>query len=64
MLKTITHLALAASLLTATAITTAPKAEAGGGRVAAGIVAGTIIGLGIAGGYAGPRDGYYRGCRK
>jgi len=62
MLKTITRLALAGSLLAATAITTAPNAEAGGGRVAAGIVAGTIIGLGIAGAYAGPRDGYYGRC--
>jgi hypothetical protein len=61
MLKTITHLAFAASLLAATAISTAPKAEAGGGR-AAGVVAGTIIGLGVLGAYAASRDGYYGRC--
>jgi heme A synthase len=65
MLKSITHAALAATLLAATTIATAPEAEARRGRAAAGIVAGTIIGLGIAGAYAASRDRghyYHRSC--
>ena len=60
MIKKIAHLAMAASLLAATAITTAPQAEARGGRVVSGVIAGTVLGLGIAGAFAGPR--YYGRC--
>ena len=64
MLKSITNIALAGSLLAASAVVSAPSAEAHyrGGRVA-GAVAGTIIGLGILGAYAANREpGYYRSC--
>ena len=64
MLRKITQLALAGSLLAATSIVTAYDAEAHGrGGRAAGVVAGTIIGLGVLGAYAASRDrGYYRSC--
>lgn len=55
MLRKLTHFALAASLLAATSIASAPQAEARGGRVA-GAVAGTIIGLGVLGAYAHARE--------
>ncbi|MGE3918996.1 MAG: hypothetical protein AB7F78_25185 [Hyphomicrobiaceae bacterium] len=62
MLKSIKSIAVAGALLAATAITVAPPAEARGGR-AAGVVAGTIIGLGVLGAYAATREpGYYRSC--
>ncbi len=55
MLKTITHAAIAATLLAATTVTGATNAEARGGRTA-GVVAGTIIGLGLLGAYAHSRE--------
>lgn len=63
MLKKLTHAGMALALIGATAITTAPTADAHGGRRTAGIVAGTVIGLGILGAYAASRDRYYYdGC--
>ena len=63
MLRKITHLALAASLLAATSIASAPQASAGNGGRVAGAVAGTIIGLGVLGAYAHGRErGYSRAC--
>lgn len=65
MLTKLTHAAMALALLGATAISTAPRAEAHGrgGSTAAGIVAGTVIGLGVLGAYAASRDrGYHRSC--
>lgn len=62
MLNSLKHMALASSLVAAMAIAAAPAAEARGGRTA-GIVAGTIIGLGVLGAYAHARDrGYHRSC--
>jgi hypothetical protein len=66
MLKTITNMALAGSMLAATMIMSAQDAEAHrryyGGRTA-GAVAGAIIGLGVLGAYAAGRErGYYRSC--
>jgi len=67
MLKKLSYMALAGSLLAATTIVTASDAEARRGR-AAGIVAGTIIGLGVLGAYAAARErdrgyyGYSRSC--
>ncbi|MFM9942174.1 MAG: hypothetical protein ACKVP7_22040 [Hyphomicrobiaceae bacterium] len=46
-------------------LVTAPEAEARRGGRTAGIVAGTIIGLGVLGAYAHARErnhGYYRSC--
>ncbi|MEZ5853446.1 MAG: hypothetical protein R3D67_01380 [Hyphomicrobiaceae bacterium] len=60
MLKTITHAAIAATLLAASTFTVTTTAEARGGRTAAGVIAGTIIGLGVLGAYANARD-YDRG---
>lgn len=65
MLKTFKHLALAGSLLAAASTVTVSTAEAYGrrGGRAAGVVAGTIIGLGLLGAYAAERDHrYYRSC--
>ncbi len=54
--------ALAVALIGSTAITTAAPSQAGdGGRVAAGVAVGTLLGLGIAGAYDRPR--YYAGDR-
>lgn len=62
MLKTLKTVALAGSLLAAATVATAPHAEARGGRTA-GVVAGTIIGLGVLGAYAASQErGYYRSC--
>lgn len=60
MLEKLTHTAMALALVVGTSVVTAPQAEAhrrGGG--AAGLVAGTIIGLGILGAYAASRDRDY-----
>lgn len=64
MFKNIIRTAMAASLVAVTTVGTAEQAAAGSGGRAAGIVAGTIIGLGVLGAYAGSRDrGYYhRSC--
>ena len=63
MLKTFKHLALAGSVLAASATIAVPQAEAYRGGRAAGVVAGTIIGLGVLGAYAATREpGYYRSC--
>lgn len=63
MLKTIMNTGLALALVAGASIATAPKAEAGRGGRTAGIVAGTVIGLGVLGAYAASRDRtYYRSC--
>jgi hypothetical protein len=66
MLKTLSHLALAGTLFAASTIATTTDAEAHRrGGAAAGIVAGTIIGLGVLGAYAHARDRgryYERSC--
>jgi hypothetical protein len=64
MLKSLTHAAIAATLLAATSLASATDADARGrGGRAAGIVAGTVIGLGILGAYAASRDrGHYGAC--
>ena len=61
MMKKIMQSAAALALMAGIFATTAQQAEAHGrgGRVAAGVAIGTILGLGIAGAYAGPR--YYGG---
>jgi hypothetical protein len=58
MLKKVVHSIMALSLAIGMAIAVSEPAEARrGGRVAAGVAIGTLLGLGIAGAYAGP--GYY-----
>jgi hypothetical protein len=54
-----TALALAAGIFAATAQDADAYGRGRGGGVAAGVAIGTILGLGIAGAYAGPR--YYDG---
>lgn len=62
MLKSVMHAALALTLLAGTAVATSNDASARGGRTA-GVVAGTIIGLGVLGAYAASREpGYHRSC--
>lgn len=64
MLKTLMHTGLALTLMAGASVATAPSADAHyrGGRTA-GVVAGSIIGLGILGAYAAAREpGYYRSC--
>lgn len=67
MLKTIKMTGLALVLAASAGLMTAPAAEARGGR-GAGIVAGTIIGLGLLGAYAHERERrhyrHYRSCRQ
>jgi hypothetical protein len=63
MRKTIMNVGLALALAAGTLIATSPAAEARRGARTAGIVAGTIIGLGVLGAYAASREpGYYRSC--
>jgi hypothetical protein len=58
MWKTITHVFLASTLMLGLGAGLSRSAEAGrDGRIAAGVAVGTLLGLGIAGAYAGPR--YY-----
>jgi hypothetical protein len=70
MLKKLMQSAAALTLVLGLAASTSQQADAHrrGGGVAAGIAIGTILGLGIAGAYAGPRyyDGpaCYRGPRQ
>jgi hypothetical protein len=71
MMKKVMQSAAALALVAGVFAATTQQAEAhrrGGGGVAAGIAIGTILGLGIAGAYAGPRyyDGpvCYRGPRQ
>jgi hypothetical protein len=71
MLKRIMRVVVAAGLMLGTVAALSAPAEAGrGGRVAAGVAVGTLLGLGIAGAYAGPRYYYgpgpecYRGPRQ
>jgi hypothetical protein len=59
MLKKLLHSAVAVALVGATAMATITPAEAHRGGRAAGIVAGTIIGLGILGAAAAARDRDY-----
>jgi hypothetical protein len=60
MLKKLTKLLLALTFVVGIGAATMQSAEAyRGGRVAAGVAVGTLLGLGIAGAYAGPR--YYAG---
>ena len=63
MLKSIMHAGVALALLAGTSIATANTAAAGRGGRTAGIVAGTVIGLGVLGAYAAAREPrYYRSC--
>ena len=63
MIKTLAHAGLALALVAGASIATAPNAEAQRGGRTAGIVAGTVIGLGVLGAYAATREsGYYRSC--
>jgi hypothetical protein len=72
MMKKIMHAAAASALVLGVVAATVQPAEAHrrGGGVAAGVAIGTILGLGIAGAYAGPRYYYdegpacYRGPRE
>ena len=71
MLKKIAQSLVALALVLGIVATTVQPAEAHrrGGGVAAGLAIGTILGLGIAGAYAGPRyydhgPGCYRGPRQ
>ncbi len=63
MLKTLLNAGLALTLVAGANLVTAEKAEAYRGGRTAGIVAGTVIGLGVLGAYAASREpGYYRSC--
>ena len=65
MRKKFSHALLALTVVLALGATTTRPAEARRGGVAAGIDVGTLLGLGIAGAYAGPRyygAGYGPGC--
>ena len=62
MLKTLMHAGVALTLLAGTSIATSDTASAYRGGRTAGVVAGTIIGLGVLGAYAASRPGYYRSC--
>jgi hypothetical protein len=58
MSKKLTHMLLALAVVLGMGATASGPAAAGrGGNVAAGVAIGTLLGLGIAGAYAGPR--YY-----
>jgi len=66
MTNRITRTLLAFSVVLAVGTALARQAEAGrGGNLAAGVAIGTLLGLGIAGAYAGPRyygPAYAPGC--
>jgi hypothetical protein len=60
MMKKMVQCLLALTILLGVGASLSQPAEAGrGGRVAAGVAIGTLLGLGIAGAYDGPRH-YYR----
>jgi hypothetical protein len=60
MLRKITHIGMALAVMVGTSFVMTQEAEARRGRRTAGIVAGSIIGLGVLGAYAASRDrGYY-----
>lgn len=62
MLKKLMQVALGLVVVAGVAVSGAEPADARRGDVAAGIAVGTLLGLGIAGAYAGPRYyGYYGG---
>ncbi|HEX4893564.1 MAG TPA: hypothetical protein VFV47_09775 [Hyphomicrobiaceae bacterium] len=56
MIKKLMNAGMALALVAATGIATAPTADAHRGARTAGIVAGTVIGLGVLGAYAASRD--------
>lgn len=62
MKKLILNSVMALSLVAGTSIVSSSEAEAHRGRRVGGIVAGTVIGLGVLGAYAASRDGYARSC--
>jgi hypothetical protein len=70
MTKTIARGVVALAILLGLGVPTSQPAQARRGDVAVGIAAGTLLGLGIAGAYAGPRSYYgpppgcYRGPRR
>lgn len=70
MRKKITHALLALTVVLALGAAASQPVEARRGGLAAGIAVGTLLGLGIAGAYAGPRTyaydtpGCYRGPRQ
>ena len=69
MRKTITHALLALAVVLGSSAAASRPADARRGGLAAGIAVGTLLGLGIAGAYAGPRyyangPGCYRGPRQ
>ena len=57
MRKTFGHVVLALAVVLALGMATSRPAEARPGGLAAGLAVGTLLGLGLAGAYAGPR--YY-----
>lgn len=65
-MKKLLHATAVLALVAAASVASVAPAEARGGRVAAGVVAGTLLGLGIAGAYARDRDDYscYEGRRR
>jgi len=63
MINKLKYMGLALAIFAGTSIALTPEAEARRGAQTAGIVAGTVIGLGILGAYAHAREhnhGYYR----
>ena len=63
MINKLKYMGLALALAATASIATAPDAEARRGGRTAGVIAGTIIGLGVLGAYAHSRDrGYSRSC--
>jgi hypothetical protein len=69
-MKAIARALLALAVVLGISIATGRPAEARRGDIAAGVAVGTLLGLGIAGAYAGPRTYYgpppgcYRGPRQ
>lgn len=63
MKKILVNAALALSLVAGTAVATSSEAEARRGYRTGAIIAGSVIGLGLMGAYAGSRDRCYEGRR-